>query len=256
MDKNCTQCNCIKKLTEYYQKKNGYFRSECKKCTLEKCKLYRDKNKNKVSECIKKCRKNNHTKYLETEKRYRGNNNDNIVLLRTENKEKYAISKRKYEKNKLLTDPIYKILKNTRRRINRAFKDKSVEKSEKSVLLLGCSSKFLKNWLEYQFNSNMTWNNYGHPVDKDPKGFYWEIDHVIPCASFNLINKNEQYKCFNWTNCRPMKGIDNNLKNDKIIPLQILLQEIRVYYYKIVCDKTKLRETPKVLTTTSEGNYR
>ena len=98
----------------------------------------------------------------------------------------------------------------------------SIQKSESSVKLLGCTPIFFKNWLEHQFDSNMNWGNYGS---------YWHIDHVIPCSSFHILDSYEQRVCFNWKNCRPLEGKDNLLKNNKIIPLQILLQEIRVYYF-------------------------
>ena len=89
--------------------------------------------------------------------------------------------------------------------------------------MIDCSPSQLVKWLEHQFYSKMSWNNYGK---------YWQIDHVIPCDFFDLTNRKEQLRCFNWRNCRPLDSTENQSKNNKIQPLQIHLQEIKVHYYE------------------------
>ena len=42
----------------------------------------------------------------------------------------------------------------------------------------------------------MSWDNHGS---------YWEIDHTIAVANFNLHSVNEQLLCFNWKNLMPLK---------------------------------------------------
>ena len=61
--------------------------------------------------------------------------------------------------------------------------------------LIGCTSDELKNYLESKFLPTMTWDNYGK---------YWHIDHIIPCSLFNLIDEEEQKKCFHYTNMQPL----------------------------------------------------
>ena len=41
----------------------------------------------------------------------------------------------------------------------------------------------------------MTWENHGK---------IWEIDHILPCASFDLTILEEQKKCFHYTNMQPL----------------------------------------------------
>jgi hypothetical protein len=41
----------------------------------------------------------------------------------------------------------------------------------------------------------MTWENHG---------IVWEIDHIKPCASYNLEDLEEQKQCFNFTNLQPL----------------------------------------------------
>ena len=79
-------------------------------------------------------------------------------------------------------------------------------KSASTLKLIGCPIGFLKKHLESQFKLGMSWNNYGK----------WHIDHIIPCASFDLSKSEEQQKCFNWTNLQPLWAEDNLSKSDKI----------------------------------------
>lgn len=133
---------------------------------------------------------------------------------------------REYFKNYQIrreSNPQFKLSGNIRNRIRMALKRQEAAKFNNTFELIDCSPNFLKIWIENQFNSDMSWNNYG---------LYWNIDHVIPCSFFDLKKREEQLKCFNWKNCRPMKSLENNLKNDKIQPFQILLQEIKVHYYE------------------------
>ena len=47
--------------------------------------------------------------------------------------------------------------------------------------------------------------------------FQVEIDHILPCASFNLSDYKGQQKCFHYTNLQPLWAVDNYKKHDKII---------------------------------------
>ena len=42
----------------------------------------------------------------------------------------------------------------------------------------------------------------------------WHIDHIKPCAKFELTNKEEQLKCFHYTNLQPLWALDNIKKGD------------------------------------------
>ena len=81
-------------------------------------------------------------------------------------------------------------------------------KKHSTLIYIGCSIEECKNWLKYQFDKNMNWENYGS---------YWEIDHVVPCSSFDLSNDNDIYKCFSWKNIQPLEASANSSKNNKIL---------------------------------------
>jgi hypothetical protein len=78
-------------------------------------------------------------------------------------------------------------------------------KSAKTLELVGCTVEDLRLFLEAEFVEGMTWDNYGE----------WHIDHMRPCASFNLEDPDEQKKCFHWTNLQPLWAQDNIRKGAK-----------------------------------------
>ncbi len=104
-----------------------------------------------------------------------------------------------YTNKRLATDPTFKILYYMRRRLHLALFWKV--KSAHTLELLGCTVEELCAHLEAQFQPGMTWDNYG---------FYgWHIDHIIPCAAFDLSDPEQQRACFHWSNLQPLWAIDN-----------------------------------------------
>jgi hypothetical protein len=101
--------------------------------------------------------------------------------------------------------PQNKIIASLRSRISQAMQ--SIGKIEKTEQLTGCSFAQLKSHLESQFQIGMSWDNYGL------KG--WHIDHIRPCASFDLSRPDEQKICFHYTNLQPLWAKDNLSKGAK-----------------------------------------
>jgi hypothetical protein len=110
-----------------------------------------------------------------------------------------------YERKRKQTDPEFKLLKTLRSRIGNALKVRNIEKNNTTLDLTGCSIAFLKGYLEAKFKEDMTWENHGE----------WHIDHIKPCASFNLLDEDEQNKCFHYTNLQPLWKIENLVKGSK-----------------------------------------
>ena len=82
-------------------------------------------------------------------------------------------------------------------------------KSNGTFKLLGCDIDFFIKYIETKFEEGMTWENYGRNG--------WHIDHIIPCASFDLTKIENQQKCFHYTNLQPLWWFDNISKGCKII---------------------------------------
>jgi hypothetical protein len=119
---------------------------------------------------------------------------------RTQISKKFGI----YEKHRKLTDPSFKLLKTLRSRLNSALNKRTI-KGGSTMDLIGCEILFLKGYLEDKFTEGMSWENHGK----------WHIDHIRPCASFDLKEEGEQMKCFHYTNLQPLWAKDNLSKGSK-----------------------------------------
>lgn len=104
------------------------------------------------------------------------------------------------------SDVLYKLGVNLRSRLGGVIRTMKGQKNSRSLELLGCSIDWLKAHLESNFKTGMTWENHG-PV--------WEIDHVKPCAKFDLADPKQQKACFHWTNFQPLFVEENRKKGCK-----------------------------------------
>jgi hypothetical protein len=103
-----------------------------------------------------------------------------------------------YRKNRLASDSAYHLLECLRGRTRSAIRRGC--KSAHTLELLGCTIPELRAHLEAQFRPGMTWENYG-PV--------WHVDHIRPCASFDLLDPAQQRACFHYTNLQPLFALEN-----------------------------------------------
>lgn len=122
---------------------------------------------------------------------------------RRENPEKARAAARK-EGARRQQNPGLRMRSNLSRRINKAIK--GISKSAHTVELVGCSIEFFMSHLQSLFRPGMTWENYG-PV--------WHVDHIKPCAKFDLTDPEQQKICFHWTNQQPLFALENIKKSDK-----------------------------------------
>lgn len=210
--KTCYKC---KKILDYINfgklksSKDGY-RYDCKNCR----KIYRQENKEIISLKYKKYYEINKEIILEKNKEYRNNNkesiknqkkeyrtrNEVIEHIKIKNKEYLSIRKIKI-KEKRVNDLNFKLSEIYRSKFYREIKGKKYSN------FIGCSIDFFKNWIEYNFDKTMNWNNLG--ID-------WHLDHIIPISIFNFNDENEIKICFHWTNIQPLNKKENISKSNKI----------------------------------------
>ena len=122
-----------------------------------------------------------------------------------ENKKKFNLYYKNWINNKLKTDIHFKLKQQLSHRIFMALKGKV--KSKRTKDLLGCTIEELWSHLEKSFKPGMTKENYGK----------WHVDHIRPCASFDLIKPEEQAKCFHYTNLQSLWAYENMSKGASIL---------------------------------------
>jgi hypothetical protein len=111
-----------------------------------------------------------------------------------------------YAQRRCLEDPDYRMRHRLRARIRLALRGK--KKMASTLELVGCSVEFLRAHLQKLFKKGMAWENYG------VKG--WHVDHIRPCASFDLSDLRQQRQCFHYTNLQPLWWWENIQKGDKM----------------------------------------
>jgi hypothetical protein len=96
--------------------------------------------------------------------------------------------------------------------ILKSVKNVGVVKNQPTLEIIGLESwdKF-KEYIENQFEPNMTWDNHG--IGKN--NTTWHIDHIKPISLATTLE--EVKKLNHYTNLKPMWGSDNIRKSNKII---------------------------------------
>lgn len=189
--KACTQCKIVKTLDNYNKatgKSSDNLKAVCKTCL----KLYAqtEDGKKKQAARAKRYYDKNAALILEKGKEWRNKNRD-----------RYNKHRREY----FASNPNAVIRRNLRTRIYHAIMNQSTAKSSRTLDLIGCSVYKLMEHLESLFDEEMSWDNYGD----------WHIDHIKPCAKFDLTIPENQRKCFNYQNLQPLWAADNMRKKDK-----------------------------------------
>lgn len=124
-----------------------------------------------------------------------------------ENKDKILELARANRKKRYCEEPEFRLAKNLSSSFNQIVKFQNTKKKDKTQKLIGCTKKELREYIESLFLKGMTWDNWGKGKDK------WNIDHIRPCASFDLTDLEQQKLCFHYTNLQPLWQKDNCSKN-------------------------------------------
>lgn len=213
--KQCCKCKQYKRL-ECFGKlastKDG-LRYDCSDCRKE----YRDKNKEHIKQKNQEYFAKNKEELLLKNKAYREANKDTIFLQRQQyrqkNQEHIKQKQQEYKPRRALlvrlkrqTDVGFRLEQNMRTRMHYALR--SLTMSKTLMIQMHCNISILTKWLEFQFDKNMTWDN---------MGTYWEVDHILPIAAFDLTQPYDREVCFNWTNLQPLEKTENKNKWDYIL---------------------------------------
>ncbi len=213
----CYKCHQEKDITDFYKNKSmplgiSY---DCKECRLKSRKDFHNTHKDEINEKRRERYTENSHPILEKNRLWRAYNidkvrarnkryTDNNKIKIKQSKEKYKNRRNQLLREKYKNDLEYRLTCLLRHRLWETVKN---EYKGSSVLdLLGCDLTYFMKYISGLFLPNMTWENYGT----------WHLDHILPCASFDLTNIEEQKKCFHYTNLQPLWATDN-LKKWKFI---------------------------------------
>lgn len=97
---------------------------------------------------------------------------------------------------------------NMRKRLADLVRNQKASKHHSILKHLGCSVQDFLTHLQSLFKPGMSWGNYGR------KG--WHMDHIIPCAAFDLTNPKHKDICFHHLNIQPLWWFENSNKQDSL----------------------------------------
>jgi hypothetical protein len=125
-----------------------------------------------------------------------------------ESREKYQANARAAHA-RIMADPERAMAKRIKDRVSKAIRlcGKGVHITGGRLQYLGCTAPEAYQYITAQLKRGMTWGNYGKR---------WHIDHITPCASFDLTSEDGRRKAFHYTNLRPLNAVENMRKGAKI----------------------------------------
>lgn len=197
--KMCDKCTQNKPIDKYRKYCENSYSKTCKKCLNEMDKIRKKNQRQKKSETfLAKCEKCNEEKVLK-----------DFAKLKKFYKKKICLScypdflreqKTEWCRNESLTNINYRLKKSLAARLRNV-----LNKNNTTMNYIGCNIQYLREWFEYNFTSDMNWENYGS---------FWSIDHIIPVCKFDLTIEDEKLKCWNWTNLMPVTIKYNSSKKE------------------------------------------
>lgn len=213
--KSCCVCKEQKELELFAKNRNNKDgrNARCRACS----KIYKEKWDKENTEHIKDYSlkyKNNPDVILRRRERHLMQYQDPIVREKLLEKnrirrrqEPAKIKQRENERLRRLNNPNYRIRQNLNNRLKYLLFN---SKKDSIVSYLGCPIKDFIKHIESTWKDGMNWSNYGR------KNGNWQIDHIIPLASFDLTREEEVNKAFHFTNTQALWKIDNLRKGDKL----------------------------------------
>ncbi len=179
-----------------------------RKKQLQRCRNYKKNNKEDISKYNKQYKSVNKEMVSEYNRTYNLEHREEIQKRQTAQHRKRRETDIQFKMSKKLRCSFTKFLNSKRKTVIRD--------------TVGCDLAEYKKWIEFNFDENMSWDNYGE---------YWQIDHVLCIHLFDLTILDEQKICFNWKNTRPLNKI-KNLGREKLELKDILNHEIKLHYFE------------------------
>ena len=153
--RTCKKCNKTLTLTNFRSHHHS-----CRECERQRAREWKAANKEHTLQYTREWKKAN--------KEHVSVYNSNYSI---ENRQEIQKRSTAYHIMRYHNDIKFKLAIQMRKKISRVVKNKNNRASKHALELLGCTQCFFKAWLEYNFTTDMNFENYGK---------VWHIDHVIP----------------------------------------------------------------------------
>lgn len=224
----CRICGLDKELSSdnFYKRDNG-FRWECKTCTTQNRKDHYQTIKDDRAVYIRDYYAKNKKRVKTKNKEYWDNNKKQISDYQKsyyqDNKQTIIAKNHTRAKERRRTDPVFRLRRDLSTRIFTELKKVGGSKNGSSILNhFPFTIQELKDHLERQFESWMTWENRGKYNcqiwdDNDISTWTWQLDHIIPQASlpYSSMEDDNFKKCWALSNLRPLSAKQNVIDGDR-----------------------------------------
>ena len=199
--KLCDKCSQSKPIDKYRKYCGNSYSKTCKKCLNGMDKIRKKNLRQKKAEThLAKCEKCNEEKTLKDFSKLKKFYKKKICL------SCYPIFLKEQKTLERISNINYRLKKSLAARLRTV-----LIKNNSTMNSIGCNIQYLREGFEYNFTSEMNWDNYGS---------YWSIDHIIPVCKFDLTIEDEKCKCWNWSNLMPVT-VNYNSSKKKIDMNQI-----------------------------------
>jgi hypothetical protein len=196
MLKICSKCKISKSIDNFYKQhttKDGY-QYQCCSCSSKRVKHKIDTYNLVITA---------QNELLTRTDRYNKQRIEQQKIKKVEYYKKTKETRATEIRNKLTTDPLFRLRHNLKNLIRNSIKNNGYKKTTKTARILGCSIIEFKEHIENQFFEGMSWNNYGE----------WEYDHIRPVSWAK--SESEIIELNHYSNFQPLWKKDNRSKSNR-----------------------------------------
>lgn len=182
--KTCSRCREAKPVDQYcrYKKNKDGLHYWCKPCRLEKAAERKDYARQWYERNKERCRLMSAERHQRT-------------------KGRKAELRRARERRRRIEDPEWAMIQRLRARLREYLRANHAPRASLRTYLK-CSPKQLRQFLEFQFEDGMTWEN----------RHLWHVDHVIPLSWANPADDYQMSIVLHFSNLQPLWAADNQKK--------------------------------------------
>lgn len=174
---------------------------------------YRQDNKDEIAAWNKQYRQDHKPEIAAYQKQYQQDNKVALAIYKKQYRQDHKPEEAARARKRYSNDIDYRLKVVAENGIKRSIK--GVRQYKHSRDLLGCTIPEVREYLERQFQPGMTWSNWSKNG--------WHIDHIIPLASFDFTDYEQQKQAWHYTNLRPLWSEENMRKHNKVIEIQLKL---------------------------------